>query len=43
MHLFDIRTLLLVITLAMICRAAILGYVWQVERQYTPIRYWAAG
>lgn len=43
MHLFDIRTLLLVITLAMICRAAILGYVWQVERQYTPIRYWAVG
>ena len=43
MHLFDIRTLLLVITLAMICRAAVLGYVWRVERQYTPIRYWAAG
>lgn len=43
MHLIDIRTLLLVITLALVCRAAVLAYVWRIERQYAPIRYWTAG
>lgn len=43
MNLIDIRTLLVVITIALICRAVILAYVWRIERQYVPIRYWAFG
>lgn len=43
LDIIDIRTLLLVITLMMVSRAGILIYVWRVEKQYVPIRYWALG
>jgi len=43
LHIIDIRTLLLVITLLLVCRAAILVYVWRVAQHYAPIRYWALG
>ena len=39
----EARTLLLVITIVLICRAAILAYVWAVARRYGPIKYWAVG
>ncbi len=39
----EIRTLILVVTLALICRALALGYVWKLDRTYLPIRYWAIG
>lgn len=43
MDILDLRTLLFVITLALVCRAAILAYVWRIHRQYRPVRYWAGG
>lgn len=43
MHLFDTRTLLFTITIALACRALVLIHVWRVERQYLPIGYWASG
>lgn len=39
----DIRTLLLVITLVLISRAAMLVYVWRVERTNAALRHWAGG
>lgn len=39
----DIRTLLLVITLVLISRAAMLVYVWRVERTNVALRHWAGG
>lgn len=42
-NLLDVRTLILVITLVMICRAAVIVYVSVVARSYPPIRYWAIG
>ena len=39
----DIRTLLLVCTLILVCRAALLAYAWAINRTYRPIRYWAIG
>ncbi len=43
MNIFDIRTLLLIITLVLVSRAVVLAYVWHVERTYPPIRYWTLG
>ena len=43
MNIFDIRTLLLIITLVLVSRAMVLAYVWHVERTYPPIRYWTLG
>jgi PAS domain S-box-containing protein len=42
-NIFDIRTLLLIITLVLVSRAVVLAYVWHVERTYPPIRYWTLG
>jgi PAS domain S-box-containing protein len=42
-NIFDIRTLLLIITLVLVSRAMVLAYVWHVERTYPPIRYWTLG
>lgn len=39
----DIRSLLLVITLILVCRSGLLLYVWLLNRDYRPIRYWAMG
>lgn len=39
----DIRTLILVATLLMVCRAAAMVYVWFAAREYAPLKYWAAG
>ncbi|MBL8488373.1 MAG: bacteriohemerythrin [Rhodocyclaceae bacterium] len=39
----DIRTLLVVSTLVLFCRAALLGYAWAINRTYAPARLWAAG
>lgn len=41
--LVDPRTLLLVITLILVCRSALLGYVWYINRTYPPVRLWAVG
>lgn len=41
--LLDSRTLVLVITIVLICRAAILLYVWFVAGRYPPVRLWATG
>ena len=43
MNIFDIRTLLLIITLVLVSRAVVLAYVWHVERTYPPVRYWTLG
>jgi diguanylate cyclase (GGDEF)-like protein/hemerythrin-like metal-binding protein/PAS domain S-box-containing protein len=42
-NLLDIRTLILVITLVLLCRALILGYVWTITRQYPPVKLWMIG
>jgi diguanylate cyclase (GGDEF)-like protein len=39
----DIRTLLLVSTIILFCRAALLVYAWTIDRSYRPIKYWAQG
>ncbi|HMX15513.1 MAG TPA: bacteriohemerythrin [Rhodocyclaceae bacterium] len=39
----DIRTLLIVSTLVLFCRAALLGYAWAINRTYEPARQWAVG
>lgn len=40
---FDVRTLMFVITIALICRAMVMGYVWQLDREYRPLQFWAIG
>lgn len=40
---FDIRTLIFVITIVLVCRALIMGYVWTATRQYPPIKHWMGG
>jgi diguanylate cyclase (GGDEF)-like protein/hemerythrin-like metal-binding protein/PAS domain S-box-containing protein len=40
---FDNRTLMLVITLILLSRSALLGYAWVMNRTYTPVRWWALG
>lgn len=40
---FDIRTLTFVITIILICRAAVLAYVWTITREFRPVAYWAIG
>jgi len=42
-HLLDIRTLILVITIVLLCRALILGYVWTITRQYPLVKLWMIG
>jgi len=39
----DIRTVVLVLSVIFLCRAALLGYAWAINRTYLPIRYWAIG
>jgi diguanylate cyclase (GGDEF)-like protein/hemerythrin-like metal-binding protein/PAS domain S-box-containing protein len=39
----DIRTLIFVITIVLVCRALIMGYVWTITRQYPPIKLWMVG
>lgn len=39
----DIRTLLLIGSLSWLARAGILGYLWHIDREYAPVRYWAIG
>jgi hypothetical protein len=39
----DIRTLIFVITIVLVCRALIMGYVWTITRQYPPIKLWMLG
>jgi diguanylate cyclase (GGDEF)-like protein/hemerythrin-like metal-binding protein/PAS domain S-box-containing protein len=42
-HLVDIRTLIFVLTIVLLCRALILGYVWTLTRQYPPVKLWLIG
>lgn len=42
-NLFDIRTLIFVLTIVLLCRALILGYVWTITRQYPPVKLWMIG
>lgn len=39
----DIRTLILAITIVLVCRALIMGYVWTITRRYPPVRLWMTG
>ena len=39
----EIRTLILTITVILMCRAAIMGYVWIIAKRYTPVGLWASG
>jgi len=39
----DVRTLLLVSTIILVCRAALLAYAWFIHPSYSPIRLWAIG
>jgi diguanylate cyclase (GGDEF)-like protein len=39
----DIRTVILVSTIILVCRAALLAYAWVINRTYRPVRYWAVG
>lgn len=41
--LLEIRTLILTVTVILLCRAAIMVYVWRIAKQYTPVRFWAIG
>lgn len=43
MALLDIRTLLLVITVTLLARAAVLAYVWRIARHYPPLGFWTVG
>jgi diguanylate cyclase (GGDEF)-like protein/hemerythrin-like metal-binding protein/PAS domain S-box-containing protein len=42
-NLIDIRTLILVLTIVLLCRALVLGYVWTITRQYPPVKLWVIG
>ena len=39
----DIRTLILVITIVLVCRALVMGYVWTITRHYPPVKLWMTG
>jgi len=39
----DIRTLILVITIVLVCRALVMGFVWTITRQYPPVKFWMVG
>lgn len=39
----DLRTLIFVITIMLMCRAAIMWYAWVIAKQYAPVRYWVIG
>ena len=41
--LLDIRTLILVITIVLVCRALMMGYVWTITRQFPPVKVWMVG
>jgi diguanylate cyclase (GGDEF)-like protein/PAS domain S-box-containing protein len=41
--LLDIRTLILIATMLLACRAVSVVYIWFVARQFAPAKYWAAG
>jgi len=40
---FDNRTLMLVITLILMSRSALLLHTWSMNRSYAPVRWWAMG
>lgn len=40
---FDNRTLMLVITLILLSRSALLMYAWAMNRGFTPVRWWGMG
>ena len=40
---FDNRTLMLVITLILLSRSALLLHTWAMNRSYAPVRWWAMG
>ena len=39
----DVRTLILVITIVLVCRALIMGYVWTITRYFPPVKAWMMG
>jgi diguanylate cyclase (GGDEF)-like protein/hemerythrin-like metal-binding protein/PAS domain S-box-containing protein len=39
----DIRTLILVITVVLVCRALMMGYIWTITRQFPPVKAWMVG
>jgi diguanylate cyclase (GGDEF)-like protein/hemerythrin-like metal-binding protein/PAS domain S-box-containing protein len=39
----DIRTLILVITIVLVCRALIMGYIWSISRYFPPVKQWMVG
>jgi PAS domain S-box-containing protein len=39
----DIRTLILVITIVLVCRALLMGYIWTITRQFPPVKAWMVG
>ena len=41
--LLDIRTLILVITIVLVCRTLMMGYVWTITRQFPPVKVWMVG
>ena len=43
MTFLDIRTLLVVVILVLVVRAAIFGYLWRINPDYPPVRFWAIG
>ncbi len=40
---FDLRTLILLSGILLMCRGAVLLYIWEVQRRYPPTRDWAIG
>jgi diguanylate cyclase (GGDEF)-like protein/hemerythrin-like metal-binding protein/PAS domain S-box-containing protein len=39
----DVRTLILVITIVLVCRALIMGYIWTITRYFPPVKAWMVG
>jgi diguanylate cyclase (GGDEF)-like protein/hemerythrin-like metal-binding protein/PAS domain S-box-containing protein len=39
----DIRTLILVITIVLVCRALMMGYIWTITRYFPPVKAWMVG
>ncbi len=39
----DVRTLILVITIVLVCRALMMGYIWTITRYFPPVKAWMVG
>jgi diguanylate cyclase (GGDEF)-like protein/hemerythrin-like metal-binding protein/PAS domain S-box-containing protein len=39
----DIRTLILVIAIVLVCRALMMGYIWTITRYFPPVKAWMVG